>query len=126
MEDMRVLVIEDNKRYSDRIVKAFQDLGANSVSTALTIGGAELVLFHESQVFDIIVIDACVPGDDYNTGHIIRRLRAMKSTAILVAASSLGRYRQAQLRDGCHIDGGPRKWEIPLVVSDALTPASAL
>lgn len=126
MEGMRVLVIEDNQRYSNAIVELFLDLGASGVSTALTISGAELILFHENQVFDIIVVDACVPGDDYNTAHIIKRLRAEESNAILVAASSLKEYRQAQLRDGCHIDGGPRKWEIPLVVSDTLAPASAL
>lgn len=130
MEGMHILVIEDNPRYSDAIVTGFMSLGASGVSTALDLPEARDLLFGQSTSaslrYDIIVVDACVPGDDYNTAGIIGQLRREGFDGILVAASSLEDYRKAQLRDGCDIDGGPRKWEIPFVVSDALTPASAL
>ncbi len=121
---MKILVIEDNQRYSDAIVKGFRDLGASTVSTALTIPAARDLLFGQgvsaSIRFDIVVVDACVPGDDYNTGEIIRQLRREGFDGILVAASSLARYRFAQMDDGCTINGGPDKAKIPLVVRKML------
>lgn len=130
MEGMRILVIEDNPRYSDVIVQGFMDLGASRVSTALDLPEAKYLLFGQSTSaslrYDIIVVDACVPGDNYNTAGIIRQLRQEGFDGVLVAASSLEDYRKAQLRDGCHIDGGPDKSDIPRVVSDELTRVSAL
>lgn len=128
MQGKRVLIIEDMLFYCEMMKKDFEALGVNHVDTAASIHEAIEILFggYANDTsgnwanYDIIIVDACVPGDTYNTAGIIRQLVTQGFAGVLVAASSLREYRRAQLKDGCTLDGGSDKFKVPEVVSQHL------
>ena len=57
-------------------------------------------LFTENPDVSLIVMDACVPGDEPTTPPLIRKMRKM-FTGPIIATSSDHSYRQQLMRAGC-------------------------
>jgi len=92
----KILVVEDNDSWQSswkRDLQEFQLLVADSIKEAKE-------LFSQNSDIDLIVMDACVPGDSPNTMDLVREIRKVYQGPIL-ANSSIFEYRKTLMSAGC-------------------------
>jgi len=87
------------------------------VLSALTVEEAE-ELFSANPDVNLIVMDACVPGDRPNTFSLVQKIR-QTYTGPMIACSSLKEYRRLLIEAGC--DREASKLELPTVIKKILT-----
>lgn len=92
----KVLVVEDDKRWSGIIRRGLGDKVL--VAQAFTTKEAEDA-FEQIPDFDVILMDACVPGDDPNTMWLVEKMRETFKGPI-IAISSVPEYRQELIKAG--------------------------
>ncbi len=110
----KILVVDDEDFFHEIIRKKLKD--KVTILSAFTIEQAEEV-FSANPDLDIIVMDACVPGDSPTTPPLVRRMREIFSGPI-IATSSLGRYRRKLVEAGC--DHESIKYTLPEKISGIL------
>ncbi|OHA66245.1 MAG: hypothetical protein A3D63_01230 [Candidatus Wildermuthbacteria bacterium RIFCSPHIGHO2_02_FULL_49_17] len=93
----KVLVVEDDQYWSGIIRRGLK--GKVLVAQAFTTEEAEAV-FQESPDLAVILMDACVPGDDPNTMWLVRKMRET-FTGPIIAISSNSDYRKELIQAGC-------------------------
>lgn len=92
----KVLIVEDNYGWQSiwkRDLQKVELLVADSIEEAKKI-------FSQNDDVDLIVMDACVPGDEPNTMNLVREMRKTYHGSIL-ANSSVLKYREILLNAGC-------------------------
>ncbi len=110
----KVLIVED-KLVEQLLLKRELD-GEIEIITAFSIEEAE-TKFAANPDVAAIVMDACVPGHDPNTGPLVKRLRALFAGPI-IATSSVLSYRQQLVQAGCDFECG--KDSVPHKLREAL------
>ncbi|MBI2454361.1 MAG: hypothetical protein HYV54_02220 [Parcubacteria group bacterium] len=97
MDKVKVLVVEDNQRWQDTFARKFgQDF---QLLQATTIEQGE-ELFLANPDIGIVVMDACVPGDDPNTMNLVKKIRET-FVGKMIASSSVKDYREILMAAGC-------------------------
>ena len=93
----KVLVVEDEFRHQ----RSWKDSlhGKVEIMSAYTIEEAEGLFFANVDVA-LIVMDACVPGDDPTTPPLVQKMRETFFGPIIAASSDWG-YRQELMAAGC-------------------------
>ena len=90
---MRVLVVEDEVRLAANIVSALREAG---FAVDHAPDGLEGELFAEQNLFDLIVLDLMLPGQDGKT--LLRRLRAKGiATPVLILTAQEGKVTVVEL-----------------------------
>jgi len=112
----KVLVVDDNESLQRSLKNVLSRHGI-IVLSALTIGEAE-ELFSTNPDVNLIVMDACVPGDRPNTFSLVRKIR-QKYAGPIIACSSLREYRRLLIEAGC--DQEASKLDLPIVIKKILT-----
>ncbi len=96
----KVLVVEDNRFYSDMI---FSNFGSKVlVMKAFTIKEAENI-FQENPDIDVILMDACVPGDTPNTMGLVSKIRETFKGPIITISSDSS-YSKKLIEAGCNYE----------------------
>lgn len=91
---MKVLVVEDNRRFSQLLKEVIRKWGHDA--EAVPTGGEALQTIKYEQ-FDIVIIDVFLP--DYNGGPLIHKVRAYCPDAgVVVMTGSLSRELEFQMR----------------------------
>lgn len=93
----KVLLVEDDSVWLEFIGRGLGDKVV--LLLASTIEKAEK-MFNEHPDINLIIMDACVPGDTPTTQPLIRKIRETFSGPML-AISSIGPYRKQLLAAGC-------------------------
>jgi CheY-like chemotaxis protein len=109
----RVLVVEDDDVWQRKIADM---LSGHTVVSANTIEEAYEALKGVS--FDIILMDACVPGEKPNTMSLVTDIRGFGFTGPMVAISSIEVYRHKLVNAGC--DHECAKWYLNTTLPDIL------
>jgi CheY-like chemotaxis protein len=112
----KVLVVDDNESLQRSLKNVLSRHGI-IVLSALTIGEAE-ELFSANPDVNLIVMDACVPGDRPNTISLVQKIR-QKYAGPMIACSSLREYRHLLIEAGC--DQEASKLDLPTVIKKILT-----
>jgi len=93
----KVLIVEDSKAWSSIIRRGLGDKASVLCAYDL-IEGARI--FMENQDIALVVMDACVPGDEPNAQLLVREIRKTFNGPI-IAMSSLEKFRKVLLASGC-------------------------
>ena len=111
----KVLIVEDNEGWWKLWGHALHPRVRGFVAESLE--KAETMLPHLSD-FALIVVDACVPGDDPNSMPLVRRIRAEGYRGPIIASSSVEKFRKLLLDAGCSHE--VPKEEVPRLVVELL------
>jgi hypothetical protein len=117
-----VLIVEDSYYEQDDIARALR--GKADVLQAYDIGTARQMFMDNRDAINIIVMDACVPGNRPTTPPLVREIRAAGFTGPMIASSSMGDFCQILMRAGCDVDSGG-KAQVPEIVTGLLDNYSA-
>lgn len=93
----KVLVVEDSKQWSGLIKRALEN--KLLVFQAFTTEEAEVALKLHPDLA-VILMDACVPGDNPNTMWLVRKMRETFKGPI-IAISRVPEYRKKLIEAGC-------------------------
>ena len=94
----KVLLIEDSKFFSE-LIKLDLENGGVEVLLSMTLdGGYELFCKHSD--IDLIMIDACVPGDRPNSMPLVQRIVAGGYNKPIIACSSMPKYSRELISVG--------------------------
>lgn len=116
-----ILMVEDDAVYVTRTQRMLGD--AVQLVAANTLEGG-LTLFEEHKDgLALILMDACVPGDDPNAMWLVRKIRESGFTKPIIAISSMPDYRQMLIRAGASDECA--KVDIPTKVRRVLQLAGA-
>lgn len=96
----KILVVDDDVKIQAILKKLFSGRNNTILFSALSIEEARLI-FNQNPDIDLIVMDACVPGDTPNTIPLVQELRE-KYNGLIVASSSVDFYRKVLLKAGCN------------------------
>ncbi len=110
----KVLLVEDYPGWI-KIIKGGLENEAEVLS-AVTIREAENI-FSENSDIAIIIMDACVPGDEPNTLPLVKKIRETFKGPI-IAISSSDSYRKQLVEAGCDYECEKKK--IPSMVRHVL------
>ncbi|MDP1833436.1 MAG: response regulator [Candidatus Moranbacteria bacterium] len=102
----KVLVIEDHDGYFRRINEELN--GKVEVLRATTLEEGE-DLFRRNTDIDLIIMDACVPGDRPNSMSLVRKIVQAGFTKPIIACSGLYEYREELLNAGATHDAKKNK-----------------
>lgn len=105
MAKLKILVVEDDQQWQ-KIYK--RGLGDDyEVIIAATVEAGEK-LYGENPNIALIIMDACVPGDEPTTLELTEKIRKTFSGP-MIGASSMSQYRSVLLGAGCShaSDKGP-------------------
>ena len=98
MDKAKVLVVEDNEQwqavFAGRYGEQFELLQATTIED-----GEEL--FFANPDIGIVVMDACVPGDDPNSIPLVRKI-SKTFTGKMIASSGSSMFRQMLVDAGCN------------------------
>ncbi|MFA6297322.1 MAG: response regulator [Candidatus Paceibacterota bacterium] len=97
----QILVIEDDKN----IILGYQGLLKKfpfEFIVATTLEEAERL--YPIREWDVIVVDGCLGGDDFNTGPLVKEIRASGYTGHMIAASGNPDLRRFLVEAGCSMD----------------------
>jgi DNA-binding NtrC family response regulator len=86
----KLLVVEDEKNLRDGIVTAFQDVGWE-VSQASD--GAEAIAMLESEVYDVLVTDYQMPGNDGI--EVLKRCKMINESTVVLMMTAYGTIESA-------------------------------
>lgn len=86
MAKPKILVVEDSQMYIDAYKRALEDV-CQVLSATDQLRAVELFEKHKGSI-RLIIVDACVPGDNPNTHELTKRLRK-DFTGPIIAASSM-------------------------------------
>jgi DNA-binding NarL/FixJ family response regulator len=93
----KVLIVEDHRFLQEQWKEELS--GKVEILSAFSISEAE-EKFVENSDIDLIVMDACVPGNNPNTSPLVEKFRAT-FVGPMIATSSISGYRQQLMRAGC-------------------------
>ena len=93
----KVLVVEDNEMWRTVVKRGLNN--KVQILFADTITKAEKI-FEENSDIDLVIMDACVPGDIPNTQPLVRKIR-QTFEGPMIAMSSMPPYRKQILVAGC-------------------------
>ncbi|MFA6270396.1 MAG: hypothetical protein WC657_04275 [Candidatus Paceibacterota bacterium] len=111
---VKVLVVEDEEDFH-RLWK--EEVGNNvEILSAYSIQDA-IALFNSNPDISMIVMDACVPGNQQNTAPLVKWLRE-KFKGPLIATSSVPCFRVELLKAGCSHES--QKRHVPKKVLELL------
>jgi len=97
LKNKKVLLVEDYPAWI-KIIK--EDLGgAAEVLSATTVEEAEK-MFEDNPDIALIIMDACVPGDEINTLPLVKKIRET-FTGPIIAISANDLYRKKLVEAGC-------------------------
>lgn len=123
-----VLLVEDDSDARSRIVAAFKSDWPDSlvIHEAATVEVAsELFQTHQAQL-DLVLMDACVPGNSPNTQKLVGAIREAGFAGPMICISSLPRYGEELIAAGCSSYHSKRD-PVSLVIAayDAVTAVPA-
>jgi DNA-binding NtrC family response regulator len=95
---LKVLVIDDDAEFQAALGRA-TSLMAVDLLQAETLEDGER-LFAENPDVSVIAIDACIPGVEYNSEPLARKIAATFKGPF-VAISSVSEYRESLVEAGC-------------------------
>ena len=110
----KILAVEDLQHKQDEWRSALN--GRVDFLSALTIKEA-IELFDNNPDVDVVVMDACVPGDTPTTQGLIRKIRETFKGP-MIACSSDSSYRRLLMSCGC--DHQALKDDVPTKVLEVL------
>ncbi len=90
----KVLLIEDDEFYSE-FIKADLEKGGVVVLLSTTLNGGYELFNKHSDSIDLIIMDACVPGDRPNSMPLVRTIIESGYSKPIIACSSMPQYRGA-------------------------------
>jgi DNA-binding response OmpR family regulator len=93
--ESRILSVEDSLRYQNYFQELFD--GKTDIVFALTIAEAEAAGID----FALVMVDACVPGDEPNTIDLVRKIRTSGFTGPIIGHSSEANYLSLLAEAGC-------------------------
>jgi len=93
----KVLVVEDSETWSKIIKRGLGDKVLVLFALDMVKGAK---IFRENPDIALVIMDACVPGDEPNTQILVREIRKTFSGP-MIAMSSMPMYRKELLRAGC-------------------------
>jgi len=96
-EKPKVLIVEDDKAWSELIRRGLGDKVLILFAHSLAEGEE---VFRKNLDIDLIIMDACVPGDKPNAQFLVRDIRKT-FTGPIIAMSSMPTYRKVLLAAGC-------------------------
>jgi CheY-like chemotaxis protein len=96
----KVLIVEDNPTYSHMIRRNLEDKVL--IAQAFTTKEAEAI-FQRNPDLAVILMDACVPGDNPNTMWLVKKMRET-FTGPIIAISSVSDYRKKLMEAGCNYE----------------------
>ena len=117
----KVLIVEDSAGWQEIWKRELSDLPDTYLLSALSIEEAER-LFRANGPFDVIVMDACVPGDEPTTPPLVWMMRETYNGPI-IACSSFSPYRDQLMQVGCNFSA--MKEDVGGIVRRLLTSAGA-
>lgn len=97
----KVLIVEDDSQWHRIYKRGLGDFC--EVIIAETVEAGER-LFAENQNTALIIMDACVPGDEPTTLELTRKIRETFKGP-MIGTSSMFEYRNALLEAGCDYSG---------------------
>jgi CheY-like chemotaxis protein len=113
----KVLVVEDEERWQTTYRKDLSSIA--EVISAFTVEEGRQK-FAEHPDVSVIVMDACVPGDNPTTPALVREIRNTFSGP-MIAASGSADYRKMLQRAGCDFEAA--KWDVGKILRTILIPA---
>lgn len=96
----KVLIVEDDFGLQ---ASWKRDLESSVILFAADSINAAEKLFTENQDIDLVVMDACVPGDSPTTIPLIHKIRETYKGP-MIATSSISAYRKMLMEAGCNIE----------------------
>ncbi|MFA6338715.1 MAG: hypothetical protein WCW87_01485 [Candidatus Paceibacterota bacterium] len=93
----KVLVVEDQKWFHDALHHWFD--GDLKIVSALSIKEAEKQ-FASNPDIDVILMDGCVPGNEFNTRALVLKFRETFNGP-MIAISSIEEYQDLLVEAGC-------------------------
>lgn len=99
-----ILLVEDDARAREVIVKAFTHDWPDSlvVHEAETIARAKELFQQHGAELDLILMDACVPGNSPNTMGLVKSIRDGGFSGPMICISSLTKYGAELMEAGCN------------------------
>jgi len=91
------MIVEDSKAWSDIIKRGLGDKVSVFCAYNL-IEGARI--FEENPDMAVVIMDACVPGDEPNAQILVREIRKTFKGP-MIAMSSMEKFRKVLLAAGC-------------------------
>ena len=98
MDKKKVLVVDDDKSIHEFLATRMKDKVV--LLKALTLQQGE-ELFNANPDISVVVIDACVPGNQPNSQWLVRKIRKTFVDLPIIAISSVNAYQQKLLLAGC-------------------------
>ena len=110
----KILIVDDFKQWQNSWKRRLGD--KVEILSAFTIPEAD-ALFSANPDINLIVMDACVPGDELTTPPLVRKFRETFKGP-MIAVSSDEEYRKELMRVGC--DHESEKEHLPKKVLEIL------
>jgi len=95
----RILVVEDDNLYFS-IIEGDLSTEAITIIRAETLLDADDFFEKNRDDLDLIVMDACVPGDEPNSMWLVRKIISSGYKKPIIACSSSSEYRETLMRAG--------------------------
>lgn len=93
-----ILMVEDDDEYITRTQRILGD--AVEVLGAQTLDAGRALFEEHKDRLALILMDACVPGDDPNAMWLVQQIRESGFTKPIIAISGMADYRQMLIRAG--------------------------
>jgi len=99
----KVLVVEDQYGYFEQIKSGLD--GKAEVLHAATLDKADELFFANPDI-DVVIMDACVPGDDPSSMPLVEKIRGSGFQKPIIACSSASDYRAMLIEAGASHESG--------------------
>ena len=86
-----ILIVEDDNLYFKKSKNKLSEFSQIEILWAQTIDQAETI-FNETSAIDLIIMDACVPGDEPTTEPLVKKIVATGYSNPIIACSSIPNY----------------------------------
>ena len=116
MDTKHVLVIEDD---TEIIVRWQSSLRRLPIRLTPAVNLDEANRLFPIKTWDVIVVDGCLGGDDFNTEELVRTIREQGYTGPMIAASKNSELRKFLVCAGC--DEESEKEFVPANIARLLT-----
>lgn len=95
-----IIIIDDDEEIQAKWGSFFKKKDVDVLSATDLEEAEKLFVDHKYAATDMILVDGCLPGDDFNTEELAIKIRAV-SQGIMIATASLEEYRDKLILVGC-------------------------
>ncbi|OGD67727.1 hypothetical protein A2442_04120 [Candidatus Campbellbacteria bacterium RIFOXYC2_FULL_35_25] len=112
-----ILVVEDHVIDFMMMKRMLVGRGDVDVIRHETLEGCETIFFENLEAIDLVIMDACVPGDEPNSMPLIRKMKKSGFDKPIITASSKESYNQILLDAGATHNGKSKMGAVELALT---------